>query len=45
MYNVQYDDDTGLFWIMKNDKLLKDLGGFIDPVTPEIIIREIKNEI
>ena len=45
MYKVQYDEDDGLFWIMKNGEALRDLGGFIDPVTPEIIIREIENEI
>lgn len=40
MYEVKYDG--GLFWIAKNGEILKDLGGFIEPVTPEIIIKEIK---
>ncbi len=43
MYDIIYDD--GLWWITKNDEVLEDLGGFIDPVSPEIIIKEIKNEI
>ena len=45
MYQVIYDNDDELFWITKDGETLKDLGGFIDPVTPEIIIEEIKNEI
>ena len=43
MYDIIYDD--GLWWITKNDEVLEDLGGFTDPVSPEIIIKEIKNEI
>ena len=42
MYEVVYDD--GLFWISKDGSILHQLGGFIDPVTCEIIIREIENE-
>lgn len=38
---VVYED--GEFWISKNGKILRELGGFIDPVSPEIIIKEIKN--
>lgn len=45
MYEVRYDEDDGLFWIYKDNHALRDLGGFIEPVTPEIIIREIENEI
>lgn len=41
MYEVEYDD--GLFWIVKDDVILRELGGFIDPITPEIIIKEIEN--
>lgn len=41
MYEVKYDEDDGLFWIYKNDEALRDMGGFIDPLTPEIIIKEI----
>lgn len=38
---VVYED--GLFWIKKDGKTITELGGFIDPVTPEIIIKEIEN--
>lgn len=43
MYQVIYDD--GLWWIMKDGKILEDIGGFADPVSPEIIIEEIKYEV
>lgn len=43
MYEVKYDENDGLFWIIKDGRILIDLGGFIDPVTPEIIIGEIEN--
>lgn len=45
MYEVIYDEDDGLFWISKDNEVIKSIGGFIDPVTPKIIIREIENEI
>ena len=35
--------ENGEFWISKDGKILEDLGGFIDPVSPQIIIEEIKN--
>ena len=35
----------GEFWIAKNGKILEVLGSFIDPLTPEIIILEIKDEV
>ena len=38
---VVYED--GEFWISKDGKILKDLGGFIDPLSPEIIIKEIED--
>ena len=37
---VVYED--GEFWISKDGKILKDFGGFIDPISPQIIIEEIK---
>ena len=43
MYQVVYEDE--LFWVSKDGKISESIGGFIDPVTPEIIIEEIKNEI
>jgi hypothetical protein len=45
MYQVIYDKDDGLWWIVKDGKALTDLGGFIEPVTPRIIIQEIENEL
>lgn len=40
---VIYKD--GEFWISQDGKILKELGGFVDPISPEIIIKEIKDEI
>lgn len=37
---VVYKDEE--FWISKDGKILEELGGFIDPITPKIIIEEIK---
>ena len=37
--------ENGEFWISKDGKILKELGGFIDPISPEIIIKELKDEI
>lgn len=41
MYEIKYIE--GLFWIVKDGKRLEDVGGFIDPITPEIILEEIEN--
>lgn len=43
MYSVIYDD--GYWWICKDGEKLSDLDGFIDPVSPEIIVKELNNEI
>ena len=43
MYQVVYEDE--LFWVSKDGKIIESIGGFIDHITPEIIIEEIKNEI
>lgn len=40
MYDVIYKDEG--WWIMKDDKVITDLGCFIDPITPKIIIKEIE---
>lgn len=40
-YEVKYIDE--LWWIVSDGKVLEDIGGFIDPITPEIIIKEIEN--
>lgn len=42
MYEIMYHDD--LFWISKGGVILEYLGGYIEPITPEIIIKEIENE-
>lgn len=42
MYSVKYID--GEFWIIKDGEIVRDLGSFIDPITPEIIIEVIKDE-
>lgn len=35
----------GKFWIVTDSgEILEELGGFIDPVSPKIIIEEIENE-
>lgn len=34
--------ENGEFWISKNGKILRDIGGFIDPISPKIIIEEIE---
>ena len=43
MYQVIFDD--GYWWIMKDNEVLTELGGFIEPVTPNIIVKEIENEL
>lgn len=42
MYKVVYEE--GLFWIWKDGFIIDDLGGFIDPLTPEMIIEEIDED-
>lgn len=43
MYDIVYQDE--LFWITYEGRILEDLGGFIDPISPKIIIKEIEDEI
>lgn len=43
MYEVVFDN--GLFWISKDGSILDQLGGYIDPITCEIIIKEIEDEV
>ena len=43
MYEVRFK--YGYWWIFKDGELLTELGKFIDPISPEIIIKEIENEI
>lgn len=42
MFEIKYEDE--LWWIFKNDERLDDIGGFIDPLSPEIMLKEILNE-
>lgn len=42
MYDVIYVDDC--FWICKDGEILEELGSFIEPISPKIIIEEIENE-
>ena len=43
MYDVIFDGE--LYWITYNGRVLKELGSFIEPVSPRIIIDEVKNEV
>lgn len=43
MYEVVYKDE--LWWISCDGAILKELGSFIEPLSPEIIIKEIENEV
>ncbi len=40
---IVYENER--FWISKDGKILKELGGFVDPVSPKIIMDMIENEI
>ena len=41
-YEIKYVD--GLWWIVSDGEILKDIGGFVDPISPKIIIKEIEDE-
>lgn len=43
MYEVVLKE--GKFYIAKNGRILDVIGSFEDPLTPEIIIKEIENEV
>ena len=43
MYEVVYK--YSYFWVAKDGEVLVELGKFIEPISPEIIIKEIENEI
>lgn len=43
MFEVVCKD--GEWWISKDGDICEDLGSFIDPVSPEIIVRELNGEI
>lgn len=42
MYEIVLKDDK--WWIAKDGEINKDIGGFIDPISPEIILKEILND-
>ena len=43
MYEVVYK--YNYWWISKDGELLTELGKFIDPISPKIIIDEVNDEI
>lgn len=43
MYDVEFDGEC--YWITYDGERLEDLGSFIEPVSPKMIIEEIKDEI
>lgn len=43
MYEVVYNNER--WWIAKDGEILKELGSFMEPISPKIIISEIENEI
>lgn len=42
MYEVVYENEC--FWVSKNGEIIYELGGYIEPVTCEILIQEILDE-
>lgn len=43
MFEVIYKDCE--WWISKDGKIIEDLGGFIDPISPKIIVEELNGEL
>ena len=43
MYEVVLKD--GEFWIAKDGKIVEMLGSYDEPITPEIIVKEVNDEI
>ena len=43
MFEIKYSD--GKWWIYKNGERLDGIDGFIDPISPKIIIEEINDEL
>lgn len=42
MYKVVLKDEK--WWISKDDEIIEDLGSFIDPISPKIIVEDL-NEV
>ena len=43
MFEVVLED--GKWWISKDGKICRELGSFIDPISPKVIVEEINGEI
>lgn len=43
MYDVEYYN--GKWWLVKDGVIIKSIGGFCEPITPEIIREAIKDEV
>jgi hypothetical protein len=43
VYKVVLND--GKWWISKDGEIIKDLGSFIEPISPKIIVEELNGEI
>lgn len=43
MYDVVLKD--GKWWISKDGNVVEELGSFIDPISPKIIVEELNGEI
>ncbi|MBP5421708.1 MAG: hypothetical protein J6Y78_04600 [Paludibacteraceae bacterium] len=43
MYEVVLKDSE--WWISKDGKIVEELGSFIDPISPKIIVEELNGEI
>lgn len=37
--------NNGKWWISNDDKILDELGSFIDPISPKIIVEELNGEL
>ena len=43
MYEVIYENE--LWWISKDGRILEDMGSFIDPISPKLIVEAINGEL
>ena len=43
MYDIEFDGE--LYWITYNGMRIEGLDGFIEPISPKMIIEEINNEV
>lgn len=43
IYDVMFYE--GKWWLTKNGKIIRSIGGFCEPISPEIIKKVIENEI